>query len=157
LSHVYRGAGHLCAGAARDFAEIAAGAGYIDEISAIVDEMLERAERNQELWAFPEVLRLKGQLLLSQKGPDLDLVEKYFTHSLACAHAHGTLSWELRTAMSRARLRRDQGCIREARDLVSSVYGRFTEGFGTADLKAAKALIDDLQERAGARPDRSSL
>jgi hypothetical protein len=59
--------------------------------------------------------------------------------------------------MSRARLRRDQGCIREARDLVSSVYGRFTEGFGTADLKAANALIGDLQERAGARPDRSSL
>ena len=128
-----------------DFAEIAAGAGYIDEISAIVDETLERAERNQELWAFAEVLRVKGRLLLSRNEPDPDQAEEYVVRSLDHARALRELSWELRAAMSLARLKRDEGRIEEGRDLLASVYGRFTEGFGTADLKAAKALIDDLQ------------
>ena len=66
-----------------DFAEIAAGAGYIDDISAIVDETRERVERNQELWAFAEVLRVKGQILLSRNKPDPDEAEEYFVRSLA--------------------------------------------------------------------------
>ena len=60
------------------------------------------------------------------------------------ARRQGALSWELRTAMSLARLQRDQGCRREALDLLTSVHGRFTEGFGTADLQAAKLLLDEL-------------
>ena len=127
-----------------DFVEIAANAGYADEIAAIVDETLERVERNQELWALAEVLRVKGQLLLSRNEPDLDLVEEYLMRSLTHAHAHGALSWELRAAMSLARLRRNQGRIEEARDLLSSVYDRFIEGFETTDLLEAKRLLDEL-------------
>jgi predicted ATPase len=59
------------------------------------------------------------------------------------------LSWELRTAMSLARLRRDRGESREARDLLAAVYGRFTEGFGTADLQAANQLLDELSDVSG--------
>jgi len=106
---------------------------------------LERAERNQELWAFAEVLRVKDRLLLSRNEPDPDQAEEYVVRSLDHARALRELSWELRAAMSLARLKRDEGRIEEGRDLLASVYGRFTEGFGTADLKAAKALIDDLQ------------
>ena len=131
-----------------DFVEIAADAGFADEIAAIVDETLERVERNQELWALAEVLRVKGQLLLSRNEPDLDLVEEYLMRSLTHAHAHGALSWELRTAMSLARLQRDQGRIREAHDLLSSVYSRFSEGFSTADLLAAKQLLNELADAA---------
>jgi hypothetical protein len=105
-----------------DFAEIAAGAGYIDEISAIVDETLERAERNQELWAFAEVLRVKGRLLLSRNEPDPDQAEEYVVRSLDRARALRELSWELRAAMSLARLKRDQGRVEEARDLLASVW-----------------------------------
>ena len=131
-----------------DFVEIAADAGYVDEIAAIVDETLERVERNQELWALAEVLRIKGQLLLSRNEPDLDLVEEYLMRSLTHAHAHNALSWELRTAMSLAPLRRGQGWAGEARDLLAEVYSRFTEGFGTADLQMAKQLLDELTARS---------
>src|SRR5271166_5710302 len=106
-----------------DFAEIAAGAGYIDDISAFVDETRERVERNQELWAFAEVLRVKGQILLSRNKPDPDEAEEYFVRSLDRACAQRELSWELRTAMSLARLKRDQGRIEEGRDLHHPLVG----------------------------------
>ena len=127
-----------------DFAEIAAGAGYIDDISAIVDETRERVERNQELWAFAEVLRVKGQLLLSRNEPDPDQAEEYFVRSLDRAREQRELSWELRAAMSLARLKRDRRRTEGARDLLASVYGRFTEGLRTADLQSAKRLLDEL-------------
>jgi hypothetical protein len=80
--------------------------------------------------------------------PDLELVEEYFMRSLTHAHAHGALSWELRTAMSLARLRRDQGRAGKARDLLAEVYSRFSEGFGTAELQMAKQLLDELTARS---------
>jgi predicted ATPase len=70
--------------------------------------------------------------------------EKQFLLSLDWARRQQTLSWELRTATSLARLRRDQHRIEEARDLLRSVYARFTEGFETVDLTTAKALLDEL-------------
>lgn len=135
-----------------DFFEAVANAGHVEEISPIVDEGLDRAERNQELWALPEALRLKGELLLLQSRPDPDLAREYFARSLDLARAHGALSWELRTAMSLAGLMRQQGRTAEARDLLGTAYGRFTEGFDTADLKRAKQLLDEF----GGAPEREA-
>jgi predicted ATPase/DNA-binding winged helix-turn-helix (wHTH) protein len=132
-----------------DFAEAAASAGYSDEITAIVDKELEWAERNEALSAFPEALRIKGELLL-QSDPDPKRAKECFLRSLDCARAQGALSWELRTAVSLARLERTQGRTKEARHLLQSVYDRFTEGFGTSDLKQAKQLLDDLNAASGA-------
>ena len=75
---------------------------------------------------------------------DAAKAEAYFGRALAVARQQQAKSWELRAAMSMARLRRDQGKRVEARDLLAPVYGWFTEGFDTRDLKEAKGLLDDL-------------
>ena len=76
--------------------------------------------------------------------PDAAKAETYFERALAVARAQQAKSWKLRAAMSMARLWRDQGKQDGARDLLAPVYGWFTEGFGTLDLKEAKALLDAL-------------
>ena len=76
--------------------------------------------------------------------PDATKAEAYFERALAVAREQQAKSWELRAAMSMARLWRDQGKRDEARDLLAPVYGWFTEGFDTRDLKEAKALLDEL-------------
>ena len=77
-------------------------------------------------------------------GPDAAKAETYLKRALAVARKQQAKSWELRAAMSMARLRRDQGKPDEARDLLAPVYGWFTEGFDTLDLKEAKALLEEL-------------
>ena len=83
------------------------------------------------------------------KSPELDpaKAEAYFERALAVARQQQAKSWELRAAMSMARLWRDQGKRDEARDLLAPVYGWFTEGFDTRDLKDAKVLLDELAAR----------
>ena len=76
--------------------------------------------------------------------PDAARAEEYFERALAVARAQQAKSWELRAAMSMARLWRDQGKRDEARDLLAPIYGWFTEGFDTLDLKQAKNLIEEL-------------
>jgi predicted ATPase/DNA-binding winged helix-turn-helix (wHTH) protein len=138
-----------------DFAEAVANAGYLDEISAMLDETLERAERNQELWAMPEALRLKGELLLLAAA-DPGAAQAHFDRSIGLARAQGALAWELRTAMSIASLQRKRHRTEQARQVLQAAYERFTEGFETADLKRAKQLLDEL---GGARrtADRPSV
>jgi predicted ATPase len=97
---------------------------------------------------MPEVLRIKGELLLMHDESNTTVAEDCLLRSLDWARRLGALSWELRTAMSLARLQRDHGRIGEARDLLSSMYGRFTEGFGTADLRSARRLLDELTDIA---------
>ena len=80
--------------------------------------------------------------------PDAAKAEAYFERALAVARQQQAKSWELRAAMSMARLWRDQGKPRQARELLAPVYGWFTEGFDTLDLKEAKALLDELGEAA---------
>jgi predicted ATPase len=75
------------------------------------------------------------------------LAEEYFARSLDRARAQGAPSWELRTAISIAHLKRKQGRSEEARDLLGTAYARFTEGFETADLKQTKQLLDELEGR----------
>jgi predicted ATPase len=91
-----------------------------------------------------EVNRTAGEIALKSAQSDAAKVETYFEHALGIARAHQAKSWELRAAISKARLWRDRGKREEARDLLAPVYGWFTEGFDTLDLKEAKALLDEL-------------
>jgi predicted ATPase len=92
----------------------------------------------------PELLRLKGELLIAlDPGAKAD-AQAAFRQALDIAQRQSSKSWELRAAMSMARLWRDQGKRDEARDLLAPVYGWFTEGFDTLDLKEAKELLDEL-------------
>ena len=96
-------------------------------------------------WCMSELLRIRGEIALLDTATGAAVVaEQDFMAALDWARRQRALSWELRSATSLARLRRDQGRIAEARNLLSRLYGRFTEGFATADLKAAKALLDAL-------------
>lgn len=90
------------------------------------------------------VLRIKGELLLMQNASNAAAADDAFLQSLDWARRQRALSWELRTGTSLARLRHDRGRNREAHDLLAAVYGRFTEGFATADLKAAQRLLDEV-------------
>ena len=86
--------------------------------------------------------RIAGEIALKSLVPDPEKAEAYFDRALAVARQQQTKSWELRVAMSVARLWRDQGKRDEACELLAPVYGWFTEGFDTRDLKEAKSLID---------------
>jgi predicted ATPase len=90
------------------------------------------------------VHRIAGEVELKSLAPDPEKAEAYFDHALAVARQQQAKSWELRAAMSMARLWRDQGKRAEARDLLAPVYAWFTEGFDTLDLKEAKALLEEL-------------
>jgi predicted ATPase len=109
---------------------------------ALLDEALGTVERTGERWFAAELNRHKGQLLLRQGHAGA--AEGLYRKALSIAGEQGAKLWELRAAASLARLRRDQGCHAEARDLLAPVYGWFTEGFDTQDLKDAKALLDEL-------------
>jgi len=101
-------------------------------------------ETAKERWCEAEVNRIAGEIALLSPKPDVAKAEAYFERALAVAREQQAKSWELRAVMSMARLWRDQGRRDEARDLVAPVYGWFTEGFDTLDLKEAKALLDAL-------------
>jgi len=119
-------------------------AGEIASGRAAIDQALERCHRCEELWYLPELLRIKGELLLREGASDAGAAEAQFLQSLDWARRQQVLSWELRTATSLARLWRSQGRHGDACDQLASVYGRFTEGFATADLRAAQQLLNEL-------------
>jgi predicted ATPase len=102
--------------------------------------------KRPERWFEAEVNRAAGELALKLPKPNPKNAERYFGRALAVARAQQAKSWELRAAMSMARLWRDQGKRDEARELLAPVYGWFTEGFDTRDLKEAKALLQELAE-----------
>jgi predicted ATPase len=95
----------------------------------------------KERWFEAEVNRGAGEVLRRSPEWDADKVEAYFNHALSVSRAQRAKSWELRAAMSMARLWRDHGKRDEARELLAPVYGWFTEGFDTLDLKEAKCLV----------------
>jgi predicted ATPase len=99
-------------------------------------------ERTGERWLEAELYRHKGQLLLRQGHSKA--AEELYRKAISIAKEQAAKLWELRAAASLARLRRDRGRPAEARDLLAPIYGWFTEGFDTADLKEAKALIGEL-------------
>jgi class 3 adenylate cyclase/predicted ATPase len=110
-----------------------------------VGEAMTAVERtNERLWEA-EVCRTAGEIVLLAPEPDAAKAEGYFEHALAVARNQQAKSWELRAAMSMARLWHDQGKRQQAHDLLAPVYGWFTEGFDTLDLKEAKALLEQLR------------
>jgi len=122
-----------------------AGAGQVDQALATIDEALTKAERDEERWWIAELLRIKAELILFAGGADAtSLAETRLQESLGWTRRQGVLSLELRCAIDLARLWHQQGRTAPARDLVAPIYARFTEGFATADLKAAKALLSSL-------------
>jgi predicted ATPase/DNA-binding winged helix-turn-helix (wHTH) protein len=127
-------------------AEALASAGQLGEGLATVEEALARCERNEERWCIAELLRIKAELTLAQGAPQAAAAaEKHFLQALDWARRQETLAWELRAATGLARLWREQGRSAEALELLEPVYERFTEGFETVDLKAARALFDTLR------------
>jgi class 3 adenylate cyclase/predicted ATPase len=114
----------------------------IDEALNLMDEALQIVENTGERWFEAELYRHKGKLLLRQGHTEV--AEEFYRKALSISQEQEAKMWELRAAVSLARLRRDQGRRDEVRDLLAPVYGWFTEGFGTPDLKDAKALLDEL-------------
>ena len=130
----------------RGLAEGFAAAGQRTHGLAAIDEALGRCEVTEERWAMAELLRIRGELLLLHDAPSVAAAaEEHFLHALDWARRQGALSWELRSATSLARLHHRQGRTTQARKLLAPVYRRFTEGFATADLASAKALLDALR------------
>jgi predicted ATPase len=118
--------------------------GQLDDAWRCIHDATEKIEGSKERWCEADVHRIAGEIALKSLEPDTAKAEAYFQHALAVARQQQAKSWELRAAMSMARLWRDQGKRDEARDLLAPVYGWFTEGFDTLDLKEAKALLDDV-------------
>jgi predicted ATPase len=110
-----------------------------------VDDALSLVERTGVRWIEADLHRLRGELLAAGPEPRLMEVEACFRRALAVAGEQGALMWELRAATGLARSLRDQGGRRrEVRDLLASVYGRFTEGFDAPDLRDAKVVMEEL-------------
>jgi len=123
-------------------ADVCAAAGRAHEGLDHLEEAAGTVERTNERWCEAEIIRSKGQLLLALA--DEDGAQQCFQQALALARDQGARLWELRSTMSLARLLDRQGARVEARAMLAEIYGWFTEGFDTADLKDAKALLDEL-------------
>jgi predicted ATPase len=118
--------------------------GQLDDALRCIDDAIDKLERSKEKWCEAEVHRIAGEIALKSPAPDSEKAEKYFDRARTVARDQQAKSWELRASMSMVRLWRDQGKREEARELLAPVYGWFTEGFDTLDLKEAKNLLDEL-------------
>jgi predicted ATPase len=125
-------------------AEAAGHMGHVEEGLRLLSEALTVLEANGQGDLLAETYRLRGAFLLRQAVPQPDQAEVCFQHALAIARRQQAKSWELRAAMSLARLWQQQGKRAEAYELLAPIYGWFTEGFDTADLQEAQALLDAL-------------
>ena len=122
-----------------------ASAQRLTEAFAAIEEALAQSDRDGQHWCVAELRRVKGELLLQRADENsTSAAEECFRAALDVAREQGALFWELRAALSLARLSIRQDRQRAARAILAPVYDRFTEGFETADLRAAKALLDDL-------------
>jgi tetratricopeptide (TPR) repeat protein len=119
-------------------------AGEVDEALQLLDRELEEANATSERYFEAELLRFKGEWLFAHRPAGSAEAEDCYQHALVVARKQQAKFWELRASMSLARLWRDQGKRSEARELLASIYGWFTEGLDTPVLKEAKALLDEL-------------
>jgi predicted ATPase len=124
----------------RAYAEL----GQLGDAWRSIDEAMTALETTKERWWEAETIRIAGEIALKSPEPDAVKAEAYFERALTVAREQQAKSWELRAAMSMARLWRDQDKRNEARDLLAPIYGWFTEGFDTLDLKEAKTLLEQL-------------
>jgi predicted ATPase len=125
-------------------AQARAALGQFDNARRSIGEAMSAMDSTKETWWQSETMRLAGEIALLAGKRDPAGSEAYFLRALDVARAQHAKSFELRAAMSMARLWRDQGKQQQARGLLASVYGWFTEGFDTLDLKEARALLDTL-------------
>jgi predicted ATPase/DNA-binding winged helix-turn-helix (wHTH) protein len=132
----------LLAGAVLTLAKGLAGAGRFDEALSVLQEALADTHEGAEMSHLPELLRVQGEILFMRAQPDEAGADVTLERALNVARQQGALSWELRGSITLARLRSKQGRGHEGRELVASVYARFTEGFGTPDLRDAKQLLE---------------
>ena len=121
-----------------------ADSGQFDDAWRCIGNAMTAMQVTKERWCEAEAHRVAGEIALKSPQRDEAKAQAYFERSLTLARAQQAKSWELRAATSLARLWRDQGKRDEAHDLLAPVYGWFTEGFDTLDLKQAKALLDEL-------------
>jgi predicted ATPase/DNA-binding winged helix-turn-helix (wHTH) protein len=122
-----------------------AGTGRLDEAFVALDEAMAADREGGHGWYAPELLRIKGEVLLQQVADQSILAaEDCFDRAAQMARERGALFWELRIALSVARLRVSQGRHHEARAPLASVYDRFTEGFAIADMQAARTMLEGL-------------
>jgi class 3 adenylate cyclase/predicted ATPase len=138
------GAGYLLPLCLSDLAWAYAQLNQLDDAQRYIGETIKIMETTKEKWFQAEAARVAGEIALKSPRPDVAKAQAYFARSLTVARQQQAKSWELRAAMSLARLWRDQGKVQQARELLAPVYGWFTEGFDTRDLKQAKALLDEL-------------
>ena len=134
----------LCTVFATAIAEGLGNLGQYDEALATIDEAIAEGALKNGAFDMPEMLRVKGQLLATAPARDRQAAERCLLSSLECASSCDSLAWELRTATSLARLWAEQGAPARARDALAPVYGQFAQGFETADLRAARTLLDKL-------------
>jgi predicted ATPase len=127
-------------------AEAYGGIGQAEKGLSLVVEALAHVGTTDERYSEAEIYRIKGELLLRQAVPDAVQAEACFCHALAIARRQQAKSWELRAATSLARLWQHQGKRAEAHQLLAEIYAWFTEGFDTADLQEARALLDTLEK-----------
>jgi predicted ATPase len=118
--------------------------GQFDEGLRLIEESFSIIERTGQRWHAAEVHRLKGELLLTQDASNTVEAQSCFERAIEIARNQSAKSWELRATTSLARLLNKQGRRDEARAMLAEIYGWFTEGFDTADLKEAKTLLDEL-------------
>jgi predicted ATPase len=118
--------------------------GNFQEAARCIKEAIQAVETTKEKWCEADIFRVAGEIALISHERDVVKAEAHFDRALSVARRQHAKSWELRAAMSLARLWRDQGKRRQARELLAPVCGWFTEGFDTRDLKEAKALLEEL-------------
>jgi predicted ATPase len=136
-----------------EIAAILGKVGRVQEARRVLEEILGQVHRGGTHVFLPEVLRIKGEMEgLAGDADGMKLAEATFTESIEWARRQGALSWELRTAMSMAQLKRRQGRNAEALQTLAPVYARFREGFATSDLKLARALLEQLKAPVRAIP-----
>jgi len=126
------------------YAEGLAGLGRFSDAVASLDQALAKAAQGGERYYVAELLQLKGKFLLAQSGEHTAAIDDCYHSALRTAQDQGALLFELRAAMAAARWRMLGDRAVDARRLLAPVYGQFAEGFGTADLRAAKAFLDEL-------------
>jgi predicted ATPase len=127
-----------------DIAENLGRVGRFGEALALIETAIKRCESQGGSWMIAELLRVNGELVLLQGG-DASTAETCFRRALDWARRQGALSWELRAATSLAQLLRDQGRPADALAALRLAFDQFREGFDTADLMVARAVLSTLQ------------
>jgi predicted ATPase len=128
-----------------EYADALARAERAAEGRRAIDQAIGRADRNEEYWYKPELLRIKGEIVLREALPNAaEEAEKFFSESLDLSRQQQTIAWQLRAATSLARLHLLKSRAARARNTLAPIYAGFSEGFETADMKAAREVLDIL-------------